>query len=87
MWRSDIDILLHKTPPFLVPITANFYLRAKALKYDLLDGRNKHGPDSNKYNQTLAHVLTVLRRLYDLVGKPVIDRLGQLKVLEQSRIR
>lgn len=49
----------------------------------LLDARNKHGPDSTQYNQTLADVLT---ELYDLVGKPVIDRLRQLKVPEQSRV-
>ena len=75
------------TPPSLIPTTANFYLRAKASKGELLDVQNKHEPDSNNYNQTLAHVLTELHRLYDLVGKPVIDRLGQLNVPEQSRIQ
>ena len=83
IWRSHIVILLHKMSPSLIPTPANFYLRAKALKDELLDVRNKHGPDSSDYNQTLAHVLS---ELYDLVGKPVIDRLGQLNVPEQSRI-
>jgi hypothetical protein len=83
IWRSDIVVLLPNTSPSLIPTPANFYLRAKVLKDELLDTRNKHGPDSEHYNQTLAHVLTAL---YDLVGKPVIDRLRQLNVPEQSRV-
>jgi CHAT domain-containing protein len=83
IWRSDIVILLHNTSPSLIPTPANFYLRAKALKDELLDARNKYGPDSEHYDQTLAHVLT---ELYELVGKLVIDRLRQLNVPEQSRV-
>jgi CHAT domain-containing protein len=82
-WRSDILILLHDAPPSLIPTPDDFFGRASALKDELLDARNKHGPDSDHYNQTLAHVLT---ELYDLVGKPVIDRLRQLNVREQSRV-
>ena len=83
IWRSDIVILLPDIPPSLIPTPPNFYLRARALKDELLDVRNKHGPDSNHYNQTLAHILT---ELYNLVGKPVIDRLRRLGVPEQSRV-
>jgi hypothetical protein len=83
IWRCDILILLHNTPPSLIPTPANFFLRARALKDELLDARNKYGPDSLYYNQTLAHVL---KGLYDLVGKPVLDRLRQLKIPEQSRV-
>ena len=82
-WRSDILILFHNTPPSLIPTQADFYLRANILKDELLDARNKYGPDSSQYNQTLAHILT---ELYDLVGKPVIDRFRQLKVPKQSRV-
>ena len=82
-WRSDIFILLHNTPPFLIPTCHDFYDRASALKDKLLDSRNKHGLDSNHYDETLA---SVLADLYNLVGKPVIDRLHQLQVPEQSRI-
>ena len=82
-WRSDILILLHNTSPSLIPTSRNFFYRAKALKEELLDTRNKHGPDSYTYTQTLSHVLA---ELYDLVGKPVIDRLRHLNVPEQSRI-
>jgi hypothetical protein len=82
-WRSDILILLHNTSPSLIPTPDDFFGRASALKAELLGARNEYGPDSDHYNQTLAHVLT---ELYDLVGKPVIDRLRQLEVPEQSRI-
>src|SRR6266571_3367392 len=82
-WRSDILILLHNTSPSLISTPDDFFDRASALKDELLDARNKYGPDSNHYNQTLAYIL---RELYDLVGKPVIDRLRQLKVPEQSRV-
>ncbi|KAI9452962.1 CHAT domain-containing protein [Lactarius psammicola] len=82
-WRSDILILLHDSTLSLIPTPDDFFGRASALKDDLLDARSKHGTDSDHYNQTLAHVLT---ELYNLVGKPVIDTLRQLKVPEQSRV-
>ncbi|KAH9170828.1 CHAT domain-containing protein [Lactarius sanguifluus] len=82
-WRSDILILLHNTSPSLIPTPDNFFGRASALKDELLDARSKHGPDSDHYNQILEHVL---KELYDLVGKPVINRLRQLNVPEQSRV-
>ncbi|KAI9452973.1 CHAT domain-containing protein [Lactarius psammicola] len=83
MWRSDILILLHNTPPSLISTRHDFYYRATALKVKLLDSRDNDGLDSNQYNQTLA---SVLAELYNLVGKPVIDRLHQLMIPEQSRI-
>ncbi|KAH9057572.1 CHAT domain-containing protein [Lactarius vividus] len=82
-WRSDIMILLHHMPPSLIPTSAKFYRRARALKNKLFSSRNRYGLDSSHYDQTLAFVLA---KLYKLVGKPVIERLYQLKVPEQSRI-
>jgi hypothetical protein len=82
-WRSDILILLHDMPPSLIPTADDFYDRATALKDKLLDSRCKHGLDSTDYDDTLAYVLA---ELYNLVGQPVIDRLRQLHVPEQSRI-
>ncbi|KAH9057013.1 CHAT domain-containing protein [Lactarius deliciosus] len=82
-WRSDILILLHDAPLSVIPTPDDFFGRASALKDDLLDARNKHGPESSQYNDTLVHVL---KELYNLVGKPVVDRLRQLEVPEQSRV-
>ncbi|KAH9024168.1 hypothetical protein EDB85DRAFT_1894473 [Lactarius pseudohatsudake] len=82
-WRSDILILLHNTPPSLIPTPHDFYDRTKTLKDKLLDSRRKHGLDSSLYDESLAFVLA---ELYELVGEPVIDRLHQLQVPEQSRI-
>jgi CHAT domain-containing protein len=82
-WRSDIIILLHNASPTLIPTPDYFYHRTTALKDKLLDSRHKYGLDSNHYDETLA---SVLEDLYNLVGKPVIDRLRQLQVPEQSRV-
>ncbi|KAI9441130.1 CHAT domain-containing protein [Lactarius psammicola] len=82
-WRSDILILLHNTSPSLIPTTCDFYHRARALRDNLLDSRHKSRLDSTDYDRTLA---SVLAELYNLVGKPVIDRLRLLNVPEQSRI-
>ena len=81
--RSDILILLHNASPSLIPTPTDFYDRANALKDKLLGSRVKDGLDSSKYDQTLA---SVLEELYKLVGKPVIDRLRQLQVPDQSRV-
>jgi CHAT domain-containing protein len=81
-WRSDMIILLRDSPPSLIPTADNFYERAKQLKDQLLDARND-GLESGAYNDALSHVL---ESLYDLVGRPVIQRLHELNVPEQSRI-
>jgi CHAT domain-containing protein len=82
-WRSDILVLLHNMPPSLIPTPDDFFERADALKDKLLASRQKYGLDSNNYDKALA---SVLAELYTLVGQPVIDRLRQLQVPEQSRI-
>jgi CHAT domain-containing protein len=82
-WRSDILILLHNMPPSLISTPDDFYNRTSALKDKLLDSRPKTGQDWRHYNEALAFVLA---ELYTLVGQPVIDRLRQLQVPEQSRI-
>ncbi|KAH8995842.1 CHAT domain-containing protein [Lactarius hatsudake] len=83
VWRSDILILLHNASPSLIPTSDDFYHRAGVLKDKLFDSRRRYGADSSHYDETLASVLAAL---YDLVGKPVIDRLRRLRVPEQSRI-
>ena len=82
-WRSDILIVLHNKPPSLIPTPDDFFERTGALKDKLLDSRRKSGLDSCHYEESLAFVLD---QLYELVEKPVIDRLRQLQVPEQSRI-
>ncbi|KAI9452592.1 hypothetical protein BJY52DRAFT_1402869 [Lactarius psammicola] len=82
-WRSDILILLHNTSPSLITTPDDFYHRASALKDKLLNLRCEYGLNSSHYDEALASVLS---ELYILVGKPVINRLCQLKVPEQSRI-
>jgi CHAT domain-containing protein len=82
-WRSDIIILLHNASPSLITTPADFYDRANALRDKLLRSRAKDGLDSSKYDQTLA---SVLAELYELIGKPVMDRLSQLQVPDHSRI-
>ena len=81
-WRSDIIILLHNSPPSLIPTAHNFFSRAKGLREQLLTARKK-GLDSMEYEDAL---ISVLEALYDLVGRPVIQRLQELNVPEQSRI-
>ena len=81
-WRSDIIILLHNSPPSLIPTPKDFYARAQGLKDKLLAAR-KEGLDSTEYNDALT---SVLEDLYDMVGWPVIQRLRELNIPEQSRI-
>jgi len=82
MWRSDIIILLRDLPPSLIYTAKNFYDRANRLKDQLLSARN-HGLESGAYDDALS---SVLKTLYDLVGRPVIQRLRDLNIPEQSRI-
>jgi hypothetical protein len=84
IWRSDIIIVLHNKPPSLIPTPDDFFERAGALKDKLLDSRPKKPEDDwCHYNEVLT---SVLAELYTLIGQPVIDRLHQLQVPEQSRI-
>ncbi|KAH9977461.1 CHAT domain-containing protein [Russula compacta] len=81
-WRSDIIILLHDSPPSLIPTRDDFYDHAKRLHDKLLAARNI-GLDSKEYECALGYVLG---HLYNLVGHPVIERLRKLNVPEQSRV-
>jgi CHAT domain-containing protein len=81
-WRSDIIILVHDSPPSLIPTSDDFHDHAEALRDKLLTAR-KRGLDSVAYQEALS---AVLQDLYDLVGRPVIQRLQQLDVPEQSHI-
>jgi CHAT domain-containing protein len=82
-WRSDIMILLHNSPPSLIPTSYKFFDRANRLKDRILGMRSDSGLDSQQYDRALSSVLV---DLYELVGKPVIERLEELGVPEQSRV-
>jgi tetratricopeptide (TPR) repeat protein len=81
-WRSDIIIIFHNSPPCSIPTPETFFANANNLRDELVKAR-KHSLDSGEYQDALC---TVLKRLYELVGKPVIEWLRKLSVPEQSRI-
>ena len=82
-WRSNILILLKDSPPSVISTPPNLHDRAKALKDRLFDSRWRYGLSSKKYDDELG---SVLAELYTLIGKPVVNRLRQLKIPEQSRV-
>ncbi|KAI0246403.1 CHAT domain-containing protein [Lactifluus subvellereus] len=82
-WRSDIIITLHHSPPFLIATPKDFYDRANELADRLSDTRKKHRLESLQYQRTLC---SVLKGLYELVGQPVISKLRELNIPEQSRV-
>ena len=81
-WRSDILILHQNSLPSLIPTHNDFYARANKLQDQLLEERKK-GLYSDEYEDTLRFVL---KELYDLVGRPLIKRLNELNIPEQSRV-
>jgi hypothetical protein len=82
-WRSDIIIVLHDSPPSLISTPYYFFGRVNGLKDKLLGVRQRCGPDSQQYVRTLV---SVQRDLYELIGRPVIKRLDELGIPEQSRV-
>jgi hypothetical protein len=80
---SHIILLLKDSPPSVISTPSNFCDRANQLENELLRVRKEKGLDSMDYDLTLASVLS---DLYELVGKPVIERLRKLKVPEKSRV-
>jgi CHAT domain-containing protein len=81
--RSDIILVLHDSPPSLIPTAEDFYDRANGLADRLSTTRKEHGLGSYHYDDALRYVL---KELYELVGQPVKDRLHELNIPEQSRI-
>jgi CHAT domain-containing protein len=76
-------LLLKDSPPSVISTPPDFHDHANRLKDELLHVRKEKGLDSEDYDLTLA---SVLADLYELVGKPVIERLRQLAVPEKSRV-
>ena len=82
-WRSNILILLHESPPSNITTTDDFYEQALGLGDRLAKARKEHRLESKQYQRALRSVLKIL---YDLVGRPVIEELRRLKIPEQSRV-
>jgi tetratricopeptide (TPR) repeat protein len=80
---SHILLLRKDSRPFIISTPSSFHDRANRLENDLLRVREEKGLVSSDYELTLASVLS---DLYELVGKPVIERLRKLKVPEKSRV-
>ncbi|KAN0131162.1 CHAT domain containing protein [Lactarius tabidus] len=80
---SHILLLRKDSRPFIISTPSGFYDRANWLENELLRVKKEKGLDSKDYDLTLASVLS---DLYELVGKPVIERLRKLKVPEKSRV-
>jgi CHAT domain-containing protein len=82
-WRCDILIVLRDSPPSHIPTTEGFYERANTLASTLLDARRKYAVESELYQQELR---SVLQELFERVGQPVLNKLRELGIAEQSRI-
>jgi CHAT domain-containing protein/tetratricopeptide (TPR) repeat protein len=82
-FSSHIILLLKDSPPSVISTPSNFKDRANQLENNLLRVRKEKGLDSEDYGLTLASVLS---DLYELVGKPVVERLRQLGVPDKSRV-
>ncbi|KAN0136100.1 CHAT domain containing protein [Lactarius tabidus] len=81
--HSDILILLHDSAPSIIPTADDFYDSATKLKNDLLETRKKYSSRSPQYDKVLR---STLEELYTIVGQPVVERLRELLVPEQSRL-
>ncbi|KAH9996702.1 CHAT domain-containing protein, partial [Russula compacta] len=86
-WRCDIVIVLRDVPPSLIPTTRQFYKRAITLESRLFKQAFECVQEAHirieQYNRVL---LSVLEELYEIVGRPVIDRLRELHIPTQLRI-
>ena len=82
-WRCDILIVRHQLPPSLITTPEGFYDRASTLASTLLEARKKYAVESELFQQELR---SVLKELHERVGQPVLDRLQELKIPQQSRI-
>ncbi|KAI0297050.1 CHAT domain-containing protein [Multifurca ochricompacta] len=82
-YRCDILIILRDSAPALIPTAHDFYDRAAKLKTHLIETRAEYALESKHYQRALRFVL---QELYELVGRPVIEKLQELKIAEESRV-
>ncbi|KAI0265371.1 hypothetical protein BC834DRAFT_182837 [Gloeopeniophorella convolvens] len=81
--QCGILIVLHDSAPIHIPTAEDFYERGVALSEDLFGTRERYPLESRQYQRALR---TVLAALHDLVGQPVIDKLRELGIPEESRV-
>ena len=90
-WSSDIIIVLHDSPPSHIPMPSDAFERANRLKDRLLE-QIYRGFDSKENEDALSVALKervlsdVLKELYELVGLPIVKKLNELRIYEQSRV-
>ncbi|KAI0246227.1 TPR-like protein [Lactifluus subvellereus] len=82
-YRSDILIIRSNHPVVHIPTPSNFFHRVLNLAHQLSETRKSHRLESKKYDRVLRQTL---EELSELVGQPVVDRLMELGIPEQSRI-
>ncbi|KAH9962739.1 CHAT domain-containing protein [Lactifluus volemus] len=82
-FRSDILILFHNSPPSLITTADDFHDRALQLGDRLVKDRKKYSLESKQYQKALR---SVLKDLYELVGRSVVEEFRKMKIEEQSRV-
>ncbi|KAI0256881.1 TPR-like protein [Lactifluus subvellereus] len=82
-YRSDILIVRSSHPVVHIPTPTNFFDRVTKLTRQLSETRKNYRLESKQYDRVLRQTL---EELYELVGKPVVNKLTELGIPEQSRI-
>ncbi|KAI0250825.1 TPR-like protein [Lactifluus subvellereus] len=82
-YRSDILIVRSNHPVVHIPTPTNFFHRVTYLAHQLSETRKRYRLESKKYDRVLRQTL---EELSELVGQPVVKRLMELGIPEQSRI-
>ncbi|KAH9962742.1 CHAT domain-containing protein [Lactifluus volemus] len=82
-FRSDILILFYASPLSHITTTDDFHDRALQLGDRLVKDRKKYSLESKQYQKALR---SVLKDLYELVGRSVVEEFRKMKIEEQSRV-
>ncbi|KAI0261838.1 CHAT domain-containing protein [Gloeopeniophorella convolvens] len=83
-WRSDVLIIVHGSPLVHIRLGDDFYVGSIVLSTMLSEARNsEEGLNSDEYDRTLRFVLD---KLYQLVGRRVVNKLDVLGVPKRSRV-
>ncbi|KAI0266239.1 CHAT domain-containing protein [Gloeopeniophorella convolvens] len=87
-WRTNVLIVLHDALPVFVPLGIDdgveFFDRISALADEMRPKEHEGaGSYSKEYDRQLRKIL---QELYKLVGEPIVDKLRELGIPEQSRV-